>query len=1015
MGPVIKKKSKTKKFFKYTLISLLSLIVLCFAIIAFVLNVVFSPAKLTPIVLNETEKFIDGELKCEKIELTFFSTFPNFSIEIKNGALIPSDSILNEIKCDKDTLLSFSTISVQVNPIAFLISNKIDIKKVEISDADIYTFVSDNGKANWDMFIIPESEIKEDSVSTDSTEFDSQISLGKIEINRANMTFDDRQAKVFTDMRNFNTSLEGNFSKTVCDLDLKLKAGNLIFWQDGNLLVRKLAFGADTKLKINIPEYSAEIEKSVLEFNGMKVGAAGTIAGDTLNKALDIDIRFGMEVPSLKTLIDLVPVSVVKEAADAKAEGYFILTGSVKGLYGKDIMPVTELSAKIENGKISYAGMPYSVDKLNLSASGKIDFEDKSSSYLEIEEFLFEGASSRIQASANIKNILVNPVVNSKIDANVNFTDLAKTFPLEEGVVMGGDINSAISAAFKLSDVENKDYGKININGFFNAQNVKLESPKDSFYLAVDVAGFRFGANEKDKSQLQNRTLLNAIIGFDGLRLNSRFGNVEADSAAVTFKTSPLIDTTSIASINTTFEMARLNLMLKDSVYLRSGKTEIKAELGPDSQDKKIPNIKSNLVFSSLVAGTKESIAYLKNAGFNLSSTQSATNKKHWISDGIIGFETLKLYTPEFPLLISMPASKLTLNNDRIILHNAGVNIGDSDVRLQGSLSNLYAVIFEQGILYGNLHVSSNFIDCNQIMKALELEAGSEIITAENIETAQTNAPTDSVSEIGVFIVPDKIDFNLTTDIKKVRFGKMDIDNIHGELFIKNQAVELRDLSMHTLAADMSTSLVYKAADEKGASTGFDLDMKDIRVGKLVELMPALDTLVPMLGSLDGTVNFRIAAKAQFDEKMDIVIPTLQAATTITGDSLVLMDGETFSEISKMLRFKNKERNIVDSVSVDVVIHDGMVEIYPFLIGMDRYLAAVGGKHNMDMTFNYHVSLLESPLPFKAGVDIKGNLDKFKFRITKAKYKNIHKSASVSPVDSTSVQVHNFIKNIISK
>ena len=89
----------------------------------------------------------------------------------------------------------------------------------------------------------------------------------------------------------------------------------------------------------------------------------------------------------------------------------------------------------------------------------------------------------------------------------------------------------------------------------------------------------------------------------------------------------------------------------------------------------------------------------------------------------------------------------------------------------------------------------------------------------------------------------------------------MDIDNIHGELFIKNQAVELRDLSMHTLAADMSTSLVYKAADEKGASTGFDLDMKDIRVGKLVELMPALDTLVPMLGSLDGTVNFRIAAK----------------------------------------------------------------------------------------------------------------------------------------------------------
>lgn len=66
-----------------------------------------------------------------------------------------------------------------------------------------------------------------------------------------------------------------------------------------------------------------------------------------------------------------------------------------------------------------------------------------------------------------------------------------------------------------------------------------------------------------------------------------------------------------------------------------------------------------------------------------------------------------------------------------------------------------------------------------------------------------------------------------------------------------------------------------------------------------------------------------------------------------------------------------------------------MIEIFPFLLEMDRYKVAVGGEHNIDMTFKYHVSLLKSPIPFRAGVDISGSLEKMKFRITKAKYKDL--------------------------
>ena len=84
----------------------------------------------------------------------------------------------------------------------------------------------------------------------------------------------------------------------------------------------------------------------------------------------------------------------------------------------------------------------------------------------------------------------------------------------------------------------------------------------------------------------------------------------------------------------------------------------------------------------------------------------------------------------------------------------------------------------------------------------------------------------------------------------------------------------------------------------------------------------------------------------------------------IKGDSLVLLDGDTFRRLAKILMFKNKKENMFDSISVNITVDNGAVKVYPFVVEIDRYRAAVGGTQNLDMSFNYHVSILKSPLPF---------------------------------------------------
>lgn len=1010
---------RLNKAMKYAAIMLVSLILVVLSGIAFVVNFVLTPAKLTPIILEQANKYLNAEVVCNEVDITVFSTFPQVGIRLKDGQVISHADHDSIPATAQDSLLQFKTCLVTANPFAFIKSNQVKIHEVLIDEATIYAYKNIEGNANWNIVAPSDTiEVVTDSVAADSTVFNSAIEIGNIEIRKANVTFDDRSTELFADLRNFNFKLSGSLSDIQNNVKLHLDAQNILLWQQGKLLVNKLGFGFDTRLFINRKELLYKLDDTQLDINGVRLLAGGTLQKDSLSTDMDVDLSFGLQVPELKTVLDLIPKSIVNQTVGLKANGAVEVNGTLKGVYGPNKLPVFDAIAKINKASAQYKGMPYGIDQLDLDLHARVNFEDKSDSYVKLNNFRFAGASSVLQCSGDVINPLTNPRIDMKVDANIDFTNLAKTFPLEEGVELQGTIDSKLQADVLLSDVQQKNWGRIGLAGMLKLSDVRILSPKDSFDLKVATAGFAFGANNADTTIVQGKTLLNAIIGFDGLSVNMKGGlHALMDKASLHVKTSPLKDTTSIASMQATLGFSKMSLSLGDSIKMHTGAAQTAVSIEPSKRDKQLPLINSSLKFDSVYAASGENVVALQIAGFEVQSERAAAHSKHWITEGSVGFGNLKMYTPDFPLLITMPASKLSLGNDAITLNKAQVRIGSSDLMVTGRISNLKNVFFDKATLYGKMSVYSAFINCNELMKALEMEQEAEVAKVSENEHANKELgdveKDTSDSQSKLFIVPDGIDFTLDVDVKKVLFATMELENIKGEMVIRNQSIELADLNLHTMAADMNTTLVYSTQDSTSAYTGFDLRMKDIQVGKLVEFIPALDSLVPMLRSIDGRVNFQIAAEAKLDSTMSIDIPSIQAAARLKGDSLVLMDGETFSEISKMLRFKNKDRNVIDSVSVDLIVRNGQIEIYPFLIGMDRYLAAVGGKHNIDMTFNYHVSLLKSPIPFNIGVDISGNMDDFKYKITKAKYKDMKKSVRKSPVDSAGVSVRSRIKEVL--
>jgi len=94
---------------------------------------------------------------------------------------------------------------------------------------------------------------------------------------------------------------------------------------------------------------------------------------------------------------------------------------------------------------------------------------------------------------------------------------------------------------------------------------------------------------------------------------------------------------------------------------------------------------------------------------------------------------------------------------------------------------------------------------------------------------------------------------------------------------------------------------------------------------------------------------------------------------------------------------------------------DNNPEVFPFIIQMDRYKVAVGGTQQMDMSFNYHISVLKSPVPFKLGIDIKGTPEKFDYDITKCRYKDLFSPSKTNRLDTVKINVRKQIYDSVRK
>ena len=334
---------------------------------------------------------------------------------------------------------------------------------------------------------------------------------------------------------------------------------------------------------------------------------------------------------------------------------------------------------------------------------------------------------------------------------------------------------------------------------------------------------------------------------------------------------------------------------------------------------------------------------------------------------------------------ILLPELDMDFSLGRFNINDCRVEIDNSDMMLWGDIYNIGEYLDGTGLLTGELFLESDYVDVNKIMSLTSADSQENVETAEQVAT-DLEAGKDTIAP-APFLVPKGIDLTLYTNLSEINFNNHSFNNVGGDVTIKDGVVVLQELGFSSDAAEMQLTAIYESPSVDDLFVELDFHLLNIEIDEMIDLIPAVDSVVPMLKSFSGKAQFHLAVETGLKPDYMPKMSTLIGAAAIEGKDLVVLDNEVFDGIKKKLLMSKNARNVIDSLDVEIQVLRNKVDLYPFLIHMDRYQAVIGGRHNINKALDcgYHISLTDSPLPIRLGVDIGGPIND----ITKSPLKHI--------------------------
>jgi hypothetical protein len=285
---------------------------------------------------------------------------------------------------------------------------------------------------------------------------------------------------------------------------------------------------------------------------------------------------------------------------------------------------------------------------------------------------------------------------------------------------------------------------------------------------------------------------------------------------------------------------------------------------------------------------------------------------------------------------ISISSAEARFDNNSIALTNYVGKAGSTSYSMSGKLENFLGFALNHEVLSGRLNVEADRLDVNEWMT----ESGEEEQTTSGDEPLE------------VVRIPENVLFNLTAKVGQVKYNSLNLNNMVGQIEVKNGAISLKNSGFNALNGTVTANGLY---DSKPAKPVFDFKFgaAGISIPSSFQSVDMVQKLAPVTEKMTGQFSTDFSIKGVLGADM------MPDYSTLTGEGLIqvlqasLGESEVLAGLASVTKLGDIGAATLERVKMSAEIKDGRLHVKPFDVNLGQYKTTISGSTGIDGSIDY--------------------------------------------------------------
>jgi hypothetical protein len=671
------------------------------------------------------------------------------------------------------------------------------------------------------------------------------------------------------------------------------------------------------------------------EFEGQTL-----VAFDEFSVKVDIKSVIKMENMQVKSILLINPIMAAIITPEGKANwDIFVFSDEEEEIIEEVEEEPMTMRVVLEKLEIRNATISY------------IDGESDMKATIENLNFVLSGDMGMDQTDLQIKTTIAS--FNFFMDGIRYVRNAPVAFDAEIGADLMNDVYTFNDNLFSINDISLNFKGSVLMPTDDIDVNITFSTPKTDFksllsmipaiymsdFEGLETSG-NLSLNGWVKGSVTETTL--PSVGIDLTVSNARFQYPDLPKAVenVSVKTKIFYD--GVDEDKTTIDVSKFHLEMAGNPF------DIALSVRTPMSDMYVAGSMVGVIdFNSLadvipledmtIAGILESnmefgglMSYIENEQY-----------EKFKADGSLKLVNFEFESPDLPQAMKILETTLNFSPKYVQLASFDARIGSSDLQLDGRLENFIPFVFSDETIKGTLNLRSSLIDLNELM-------GEE---AEETTEVQDTVP------MSVIEVPKNIDFVLTSNIKKVIFDKLDIDDIKGKIIVRDGKVQMDNVGMNMLKGSMNLTGEYNTQNMEEPKIDFAMDIKNFDIPSAFRSFSMIENMAPQAKKITGNVSTKLSLNAILDTLMTPDLNSINAMGVLGCKSIAIVNAPTFTKIGDLLKNEDISNPRLKDFMANLEVKQGRIYIKPFDTEASGIKMNFGGDMGIDQTIDYKIKL----------------------------------------------------------